>query len=158
MPREKSAGIIVFRLENSEPRYLLLHYAPSEPGRKGHWGFAKGHVEAGETEVQTAKRETKEETGLSDIKIVPGFKETEKYFFRQVYGLKGEARKKAPWIFKLVIFFLAETSVKDIEISDEHVGFLWLPFDEALKRITYKNSKELLKKANSFISLTKNRS
>jgi bis(5'-nucleosidyl)-tetraphosphatase len=149
--REKSAGAIIFRRESGNIYYLLLHYTPAEPGKRGHWGFAKGHVEKDETEEQTARREIAEETGIKDLKILSGFKETEKYFFRKVYGLKGEARKKAPWVFKLVIFFVAETPVKEIKISAEHIGSVWLPFDEAIKKITFKNSKKLLTKANEFI-------
>jgi bis(5'-nucleosidyl)-tetraphosphatase len=151
MPREKSAGAIIYRTENGNIYYLLLHYAPSEPGKRGHWGFAKGHVEEGETEEETAKREVAEEAGIKDLKIISGFKKQEKYFFRKNYGLKGEARKKAPWVFKLVIFFLAETKTKEIKISPEHTDFLWLPFDEAIKRTTFKNSKKLLEDANDFI-------
>ena len=96
-----------------------------------------------------------EETGIKDLKVIPGFKELEKYFFRKSYGLEGEARKKAPWIFKLVVFFLAETKTKDIKISDEHIGFLWLPYQEAVKKISFKNSKKLLEKANDFITKNK---
>ena len=66
MPREKSAGAIIFRTENGIKYYLLLHYAPSEPGKRGQWGFAKGHVEEGETEEETARREVAEETGIKD--------------------------------------------------------------------------------------------
>ena len=151
MPREKSAGAIIFRKENGINYFLLLNYMPAEQGKKGQWGFAKGHVEGNETDEETARREIKEETGIKDLKIVPGFKEIEKYFFRRNYGLEGEARKKAPWVFKLVVFFLAETKTKDVEISSEHSGFLWLPIDEAVKKTTFKNSKKLLKEANGFI-------
>ncbi|MEK7658385.1 MAG: NUDIX domain-containing protein [Patescibacteria group bacterium] len=163
MPKEKSAGVIIFRREPFDPAqgkksdifYLLLHYAPSEPGKHGHWGFAKGHIEKGETDEETAKREVAEETGIKDLKIISGFKELEKYFFRQVYGLKGEARKKAPWVFKSVVFFLAETKIKDVKISEEHAGFLWLAYGDAVRKISFKNSKELLKKANEFLEENK---
>lgn len=151
MPKEKSAGAIIFREEGGINYYLLLHYAPAEPGKRGQWGFAKGHIEKGETDEQAAKREVAEETGITDLEIVHGFKEQEKYFFKKNYGLEGEARQKAPWVFKLVVFFLARTAVKDIKISDEHIGFAWLPFKEATSKITYKNSKELLKKADDFL-------
>lgn len=153
MPKEKSAGAIIYRMEAGIPQYLLLHYAPAEPGKRGQWGFAKGHVEVGETEEQTARREIFEETGIKDLKIIPGFKELEKYFFRRNYGLEGEARKKAPWVFKLVVFFLAETQTKEIIISNEHIGFIWLPIDLAIKKTTFKNSKKLLKEANDFLHL-----
>ena len=130
---------------------MLLHYPPANEGKRGQWGFAKGHVEQGETEIQTARREIAEETGIKDLKFTPGFKETEKYFFRKNYGLEGEARKTAPWVFKLVVFFLAETKTKDVKISFEHTGFVWLPIAEAIKKTTFKNSKKLLEKADNFI-------
>jgi 8-oxo-dGTP pyrophosphatase MutT (NUDIX family) len=145
VPREKSAGAIIFRIENNEPHYLLLRY-PS-----GHWEFAKGHIEEGEDFEKTIRREVEEETGIKDLRIILGFKEYSKYFFRRSYDLIGEAKKKAPWVFKLVVFFLAETSTKKVKISKEHIGFSWLPFEEAVKKITYKNAKELLKKAHQFI-------
>jgi 8-oxo-dGTP pyrophosphatase MutT (NUDIX family) len=151
MPKEKSAGAIIFIKENSKNYYLLLHSAPSGPGKKGHWGFAKGHIEEGETEEETTRREIAEETGIGDLKIIMGFKELEKYFFRKVYGLKEEEKKKAPWIFKTVIFFLAETKTKEVKISEEHDGFVWLAFEDALKKLTYKNAKELLKRADGLL-------
>jgi len=152
VPREKSAGAIIFRKEEGNIYYLLLNYPPSNEGKRGQWGFAKGHVEKDETEQQTALREIAEETGIKDIKIIQGFKKLEKYFFRKSYGLEGEARKKAPWVFKSVVFFLAETKTKDVKISHEHTGFLWLPIEEAIKKTTFKNSKKLLKDANDFIT------
>lgn len=145
MPKEKSAGAIIYRMEGGEPRYLLLHY-PS-----GHWEFAKGHIEKDEKPEDAARREIEEETGVRNIKIIPGFKEYAKYFFRKNYDLVGEAKKNAPWVFKLVVFYLAETKTKDIKISSEHKGFLWLPYERAIKRLTYKNAKNLLKQANEFV-------
>jgi len=145
MPQEKSAGAIIFRMVNNEPHYLLLHY-PS-----GHWEFAKGHIEEGEDFEKTIRREVEEETGIKDLEIIPGFKEYSKYFFKKSYDLEGEAKKKAPWVFKLVVFYLTKTNTESVIISKEHKGFLWLPYQQALKRLTYKNAKELLKKANGFV-------
>lgn len=146
MPRENSAGAIIFRVVDGVPHYLLLHY----PSR--HWEFAKGHIEKGESVEQTVRREVKEETGIDNLEIIPGFKEYSKYFFRKNYHLKGKAKKKAPWVFKLVTFLLAKTNAEHVTISHEHKGFAWLPFDQAVKKTTYKNAKELLKKAHDFVS------
>lgn len=153
MPREKSAGAIIFRREQGKILYLLLHY-PAINRKGGHWEFAKGHIEEGESYEQTVKREVAEEAGIKNIKILSGFKEHIKYFFRKYNKDNPDknSKTKKQWIFKLVTFFIAETKEKDVKLSEEHTGFVWLPIDEAIKKTTYKNSKELLKKANEFIT------
>ena len=123
-----------------------MHY------ESGHWEFAKGHIEKGESEEQTVRREIQEETGITDITIIPGFKEYIKYFFRNNYALKKEDKNKAPWIFKLVVFYLVETRAQEVKISDEHIGYAWLTYEDALKKLTFKNAKNLLKKANDIVS------
>jgi len=152
MPKEKSAGAIIYRKEDGKLYYLLLHY------HSGHWEFPKGHIEAGESEEDTVKREVAEETGIKDLRILPGFKQYIKYFFRQYKDKITKEQKvtgKVSWIFKLVVFFLGETSTKEIKISGEHKGFAWLGIDDAIKKTTFKNSKDLLRKANDFITSDK---
>lgn len=144
---EKSVGGIIFRREGDEIYYLLLHY------RSGHWDFPKGHIEKGETDEETLRRETEEEAGIKDLKIVPGFSESFRYFYRA----KGEEREKRKAkgrktsISKKAIFYLAETSTKEVKISLEHIGFVWLPFEEAFVKVTYKNPKKVLEKAKGFL-------
>jgi len=135
MPLEKSAGAVIFRKENNNIYYLLLHYG------LGHWGFVKGHIEKGESLKDTVLRETEEETGIKDIKFIDGFKAWTKYFF----NLKGKK------IFKIVTYFLAETKTKKIKLSFEHTDFKWLSYSQAIKTLTFKNSKDILKKANNFL-------
>ena len=140
MPIEKSAGAVIFRKDEGKIFYLLLHY------EAGHWDFPKGHIEKGGKLEETAKRETKEETGLQDIKFIDGFKEWIKYFFKSEKGN----------IFKIVTFFLVETNQKEIKLSFEHTGYQWLPLEEAQKQLTFKTAKQILKKANYFLLKTKN--
>lgn len=136
MPVEKSAGAVIFSRADKKIEYLLLHY------QAGHWDFPKGNIEKGEKLEETVKREVKEETGIEDIKFISGFKESIKYF----YKLKGRN------IFKIVTFFLAETETKKVKISWEHIGYQWLSYQEAIAQLTFKNAKEILKKANHFLS------
>ena len=65
---EKSCGVIVFKEINEVVHVLLIHH------NMGHWGIPKGHVEGAEVEVETAKREVLEETGI-EIEVIPGFRE-----------------------------------------------------------------------------------
>ena len=142
MPVEKSAGAVIFRRENDKIYYLLLHYPSSARSSKDYWDFPKGHIEKGEKEIETVKREIKEETGLVNIKFVEGFKEWIKYFFK----FKGKN------IFKIVTFYLAETKNKNVKISFEHIGYQWLPYEKAIKKLTFENTKEILKKANDYLN------
>lgn len=141
MPKEQSAGAVIFRTEQGEPRYLLLHYPTSKRAKKEYWNFPKGHLEKGETEQQTAAREIQEETGLSDVRFVPGFEERIEYYFR--------AQGKT--IFKKVVFFLASTRRKDIKISFEHKGFVWLPFEQAMSKLKFANARRTLRAAHRFL-------
>lgn len=135
MIREKSAGVIIFRKFNEEVKYLLLHY------ESGHWEFAKGHVEEGESERETASREAKEETGLQILDFIAGFKEGLRYFFK----------KDGETIMKDVVFFMAESKEGEVELSFEHKGFKWLNFDDSINQLTFDSSKKILKKANDFL-------
>jgi len=142
MAPEKSCGVVVFRTENPKPGtekperlYLLLHY------EEGHWDFPKGHVEEGEDEAETARRETLEEAGLSDLEFVSGFRE------RMEYSYEREGKT----VHKEVFFFLAETKTRDVKLSYEHIGYEWLPFGGAVGKLTFKNAKEMLRKADRFL-------
>jgi len=142
MPIEKSVGGIVFRREGDRAYFLLLHYPGlSHRAKKDYWDFPKGHMEKGESEIETLKREIKEETGLENIKVAKGFREEIRYFFK----FQGKN------ILKFVVFYLVEADRKNIKISFEHKGYQWLEYKEALKTLGFENAKELLKKANQFL-------
>jgi len=142
MPLEKSAGAVIFRRENNKIEYLLLHYPSSAKAPKEYWDFPKGHLEKGEKELDTVKREVEEETGLKDLEFIEEFEEWIKYFFKY----------KGKTVFKIVTFYLAETKTKNIKVSGEHLGYKWLLYEEAIEQLTFKNAKEILKKANDFLS------
>jgi 8-oxo-dGTP pyrophosphatase MutT (NUDIX family) len=132
---EKSCGAIVYLRRSSEILYLLLHY------EAGHWDFVKGNVEVNETEKETVVRELREETGISDARFVDEFREKIEYYYRR----QGET------VHKEVIFYLMETNTETITISFEHVGSIWLNYDQAIKKLTFKNAQFLLKQANVFL-------
>jgi 8-oxo-dGTP pyrophosphatase MutT (NUDIX family) len=129
MGQETSAGVIL-RRHTSRWEYLLLDYGT-------HWDFPKGHIEPGEEPQATARRELEEETGITDARLIPGFTHSMRYFYRKA----GEG------ITKVVIYFLAETSSGQVTLSHEHSGYAWLPYEDAIKRLTFQNARDLLAKA-----------
>ncbi len=142
MPIEKSAGAIIFREKSGKIFYLLLHYPSSSKTDKDYWDLPKGKIEKEEKIEETARREIREETGIEDVEFIPGFKETIKYFYKS----------KRKTVFKTVTFLLAKTKQKEVKISWEHIGYKWLPYEEALEQITFKNAKDILMKANTFLN------
>lgn len=133
MKQEHSAGFVVFH--GKTPEFLLLKY------HKGYWDFPKGHLEGNETELEAAKRELKEETGISEIKILEGFRHDINYGFKS---------KQGEFIRKKVTFFAGRSKTRNIKISFEHKGYEWLKFEDAIKRATYKNAKNLLRSVKKF--------
>ncbi|EIJ65142.1 hydrolase, NUDIX family [Candidatus Nitrosopumilus salaria BD31] len=138
MIEETSAGIVLFRKEDSKILFLLLHY-PS-----GHWDFIKGKMEKGESIHQTAIRETKEETGITDITFLENFEEWIEYNFQY----QGEL------VHKKVVFFLAETKTKDVTISHEHLDYTWMDYTSAMEKTTFDNAKTVLTRAQMLLTKT----
>jgi bis(5'-nucleosidyl)-tetraphosphatase len=134
--REKSCGAVVF-LKNSEVKYLLLHY------EAGHWDFVKGNVELNESEQETVIRELREETGITDARFIEDFKEKIDYFYR----------RQGVTIHKEVIFFLMETHTETVTISFEHVGYIWLNYQQAKEKLTFKNARDVLQKAHKLMKV-----
>jgi DNA polymerase len=147
MQKEISAGIIIYRKDVKGPKFLLLYHGSD------YWNFPKGHIEKeikegegqrGETSLEAALRETAEETGLKadDLRINRRFKGYERFSF-----FKGKSR-----IFKIVIFYLGETKEKQINVSEEHEGYGWFYYRDALRLVRgYRDTAAVLKKAHDFI-------
>lgn len=135
MPSEKSCGAVIFK-QNLEREYLLLHY------EGGHWDFVKGHVEKGETEKETVLRETHEEVGIADLSFIEGFRHPISYYYRRA----------GRTVHKEVVFYLLETKIESVRLSREHVGFDWLVYEKAYRRLTYNNAKDTIRKARDYLA------
>ena len=137
---EKSCGVVLF----SKHKVLLLQYAKGQKegewDLQGHWDFPKGHVDKGETEIETATRELEEETGIKNIILLDNFRKTINY----------KIQKRDRKISKEVVFFIATTVETEINLSHEHVDYGWFDFTSALKQLTYDNARSVLSEAIIF--------
>ncbi len=135
MRHERSSGIIVYKNNNNGLSFLFL------VKKDGVLDFPKGHVEKGESEKESAIRETREETGL-ELQPDGKFRYIQEYWYRYA----GERIKKT-----VTMFLSRAPHDADVKISFEHQGFRWLSYEEALTNLSFKNQKEMLTEALSQI-------
>jgi len=139
-PDERSFGVIPFRVRDGRREYLIVKHR--KPGGSGHWGFPKGHAEPDETDQQTARRELAEETGLREVRLVPGLVLEEQYWYR---------RKKGRAVSKVVRYFVGEVPA-DAAVSrqeDEVDDTAWGDAEATRDRLTFKEGRRLLKEAEA---------
>ena len=129
MKYEKSCGAVIFRKADDDWNVLLIRHTK---GR--HISFPKGHVEANETESQTAEREIFEETGLR-VRVDRRFRAENRYNIR-------------PDIQKLVVIFAATTQQSELTPQPEEIAeAFWLPIEEAAARLTYERDRRIMRDA-----------
>lgn len=151
MLREKTVGVIIFRRNpDIGIQYLALYL------RGDYWNFPKGHAEEGESEIETARREAYEEVGLKDLKFIEGWRQQTQFIYKETH------REKPELIRKDLVLYLAEGDMStkiNLLIKDgggEKInGYAWLDFKIALKYLKFKNLKEILKEADSYVGSLK---
>lgn len=131
----KSCGFIVYKAENNENFYLIIK------SHNGDVGFPKGHMEPGENELQTAIRELKEETGM-DVDTIYDFR------YQIEYPLP-----RVPDAMKQTVYFLGKCASDEIIIQETEVALAeFVTYDKAIEKLTFEETKNMLKKANDIIN------
>ena len=134
MKHEKSCGAVVFTRTDKGVKYLLI------ANLKGIYGFPKGHVEAGETEEQTALREIREETGLR-VTLVSGFRAVDEHLIPE----KQDTMKQ-------IVYFLAEYEGQEVAYQKEELSGAYLvSYEEAMGMFQFESSRRILTEANHFL-------
>lgn len=127
--KEKSFGAVII---NEKGEFVLIKHQNG-----AHWDFPKGHKENDETDRETVIREVLEETGLK-VRLIDGFKEKSKY-------------SPVPGVEKTVTFYFG-FSMGQVSIQeDEVMEYEYLPYEAAKERITFNESREIIKTAKQFI-------
>ena len=136
---EISAGGVVVRHTPAAEEPLVLLIRDSY----GKWGFPKGHVEGGEAADVAAVRETGEETGLTDLRLI-GPIDTIKWRFQWRGSL----------VYKTCHFFLMESATEETEpqIAEGITACRWETFDRAHELIPYANAREVLRLARERVA------
>lgn len=130
---EKSCGALVYRKYHGNTEILLIKHINS-----GHWSFPKGHVEGNETEIETAMREIKEETGI-DVIIDQSFREI------VTYSPRRDTHKE-------VVYFIAKAKNTDYTPQEDEIADIkWVEIGRAGSVLSYENDKSIVNKAKNFI-------
>ena len=138
MKRIKSCGFVAYRRGDKETEYLIIK------STNGDIGFPKGHMEDGESELETALRELREETGVT-VEPIPGFRREAEY------PLPG--RNDA---VKLSVYFLGRCLTENIiPQAGEVTEAFFLPYEEASMLLTYDSMRCILRDAKKFIEAQK---
>lgn len=140
MKQDFSYGVIPIVKTGSKTEFLLIHLA----GEGGYWGFPKGHKDPGESDLETAKRELREETGISEIEILPNKTILDQYIIKNRDGISMD---------KTVIFYLGFMNEKlKLKLQPEEVDAAkWLNFEEAMKLVEFETLREVLRQVKGYL-------
>lgn len=134
--KDEAFGIVPVLQEAGLYKYLLIqHHA-------GHWGFPKGHADAGETPLQAACREFVEETGISDFEVFDEITFSEKYAFSR----NGQRYDKT------VVYYLASVKSSTVSCQAEEIqNYAWLEFNAAIARLTFDGAKRVIREVHQHL-------
>lgn len=137
--KDKSVGVILYYKFPRSLKFLILKH------KKGHWSFAKGHKDKGETAIETAKRELHEEAGIDDVEFI-----SRKILLSENYVYLNKNDYK---VRKEVSYFIARSKTKRVKIDKkEIINYKWCTANAGEKLITFKQSRKTLKQAYRLIS------
>jgi 8-oxo-dGTP pyrophosphatase MutT (NUDIX family) len=135
--RARSAGGVVFQRAGDDVHILILQH------EGGKWMLPKGTIEPGETPEAVALREVAEETGLSNVRVIGDLGQERYSFFWRTEGT---------YYDKIVHYFLLEFLGGEEVRPQREEGFIaaeWVNLDEALARIKYKETREIVSRARA---------
>ena len=141
--RETSAGGVVWRRNGGN-----LEIVMARPARKDAWVLPKGQPNPKETLIETAARETREETGLE---VAPG---AEVGKISYIFSWREGPDKPLVRIFKSVHYFLMEPRGGSIDAHDHEMDEVrWMNIDEAEHCASYKSDREIIVKARAMLTV-----
>ena len=134
MKFRKSVFIVVYSKHKKEIQYLILK-------RKLHWNgweFPKGGVEFSESEKTAVRREIKEETGLKIIKI-------KKFNIKGKFRYNKKLLDRPGFSGQEYSLYAVEVEKAKVKIDKrEHSGYKWTGFNDAVKKLKWKNQRKCL--------------
>jgi 8-oxo-dGTP pyrophosphatase MutT (NUDIX family) len=143
--KDYSFGIIpIYKQNEEENRFLIIE------GKNGKaWGFPKGHTEGDENEIETARRELFEETGIKNVQLIEGLRYAENY----------DIVRKGVSVSKTAVFYAGFVQNNNVVVQEDEISnFKWATYEEALNTFLHENPKRILVKLVSDLKRLENSS
>jgi 8-oxo-dGTP pyrophosphatase MutT (NUDIX family) len=142
MPKEFSCGAVIYKIKNDNPLFLFV-----SSKRNRIWGFPKGHIENGESETETARREIFEETGIKNIEFIENFRQEDVYIIDGAASRTGERQ-----VEKHSIYFLALALEDTLDFDkNEILELKWTAINQAQDLLSFANQKKIINSAYNLI-------
>ncbi|OEG70906.1 hypothetical protein ATZ36_00480 [Candidatus Endomicrobiellum trichonymphae] len=142
MLKEFSCGAVIYKMKNDNPLFLLVNSK-----RSGIWGFPKGHIENGESEIETARREILEETGIKNIEFIKNFRQEDVYIIDSAANRTDERQ-----VEKHSIYFLASSLEDALDFDkNEILKLKWANINQAQDILSFANQKKIINSAYNLI-------
>ena len=143
----RSVQVVVFAERAGRRLYLLLRRIPSHGG---FWQSATGSLEEGETHLQAAVREVREETGFSvredeliDLGVTNVFEIAEQWRPKYAPGVTSNEE----------VCFALEVEYGRVEIDGlEHDEYVWVDYDAAVRMLYWENNRRTLEAVERLMS------
>ena len=134
---KRATGFIIYKQVSGITDFLLLQTSYGIH----HWTPPKGHVDPGESDLETAYRETEEEAGFlkKDLAVHDNMK------IELNYEVEGKPKTTIYWLAKLIDPLTA------VKLSDEHQDFKWLQLGDACEFVAFPDMQEALRKCHEYI-------
>jgi 8-oxo-dGTP pyrophosphatase MutT (NUDIX family) len=138
MLKETSCGAVIYKMQKESPLFLLVNSK-----RDNRWGFPKGHVENGESEIEATKREIFEETGIKKIKFIENFRQED------VYLIDGSIDKTmGNLVEKHSTYFLALALEDALDFDRNEISKLaWADIKKVQELLSFDSQKRIVRLA-----------
>ena len=140
MKQHFSAGGVLI---NNQNQIYLIHKKSRD-----EWVLPKGGIKEGESALEAAEREIKEETGYQNI---TGLKPKPFKTSTWTFTSEGSNEEKQKTVYYFLFQLINENQIKTPEIAAEGLGGDWFSFEEATKKVSFDNLKGAVRTARGKI-------
>jgi dATP pyrophosphohydrolase len=130
--RADGIAVYVYRVQGGQLEFLQIHRTDATGEYQRSWQIVYGGIEAGETAVQAAVRELREETGLTPRAMFQA-EYVETFYFRA-----------KDYVLMMPVFAVEVAPTDTIRFNEEHDAARWVPVEAVAGQFMWRTQREAL--------------